>query len=204
MDPLTAAGLASAIVTFVEIGTKIAQRMKELAEAGDIPEVFRDVRTRLPLILSIISSTRHSADHLSAEARKTFHEVVVRCFDQVRQLDEILQKVVLSKGDSRFRKMVKAGVSLMEEERIHRISRMLRDNVQLLTFLNVSPKGDGRPGAQRWTSAAATTAKDTSGIFLVPFSRDEHFVGRKSSLEAIETNFMQQARVAITGIGGVG
>lgn len=41
MDPCTAIGLASAVVTFVDIGAKIIGRLKELSEAGDIPEVFR-------------------------------------------------------------------------------------------------------------------------------------------------------------------
>lgn len=204
MDPLTAVGLASAIVTFVDIGTKIAKRMKELSEAGDIPEVFRDIRTRLPLILSVVISTRHGTNDLSPEAEGAFEEVVRRCLEQVRQLDKILDKMTVSKGDSRLKKAVKAGISLVEEGRIQRIATALRDNVQLLIFLNVTPAEKGRPRAERTLSEALPSYNSATGVFFVPFRRDERFVGRESTLRSIALSFGTQNRVAISGIGGVG
>ena len=204
MDPLTAAGLASAIVTFVDLGTKLARRMKELSEAGDIPEVFRDVRTRLPLIISIIGSTQNGTKNLSPDAEGVFQEVVRRCFEQVSQLDEILNKVIVSKGDSRLRRAVKAGISLVEEHRIQRIATALRDNVQLLTSLNITPEEKERPQAERRLSEAPPSYNSATRVFFVPFSRDEHFVGRESSLQSIALGFGTQNRVAISGMGGVG
>lgn len=204
MDPITAVGLASAIVTFVDIGTKIASRMKEMSEAGDIPEVFRDVRTRLPLIMSTIVSTQHGIDSLSPEAEQAFKEVVRQCFAQVNQLDEILRKVAVSKGDSRLKKAVKAGVSMVEEGRVQRIATALRDNVQLLTFLNVTPAEKVRPQPERRPSEPLPSYMSATGLFLVPICRDEHFVGRKDEIQSIESSFRFQKRVAISGIGGVG
>lgn len=75
MEPVTTIGLASAIVTIVGWGTKIAMRMKLLSEEGDIPAVFRDIRTRLPLI-SLVVRTQHEGDKLSTEAEEAFEEVV--------------------------------------------------------------------------------------------------------------------------------
>ena len=204
MDPLTAAGLASAIVTFVDIGTKIVRRMKELSEAGDIPEVFRDIRTRLPLIIDIVVSTRHGKINISPEAESAFEQIVRRCFEQVIQLDGILKRIVVSKGDSRFKKAVKASISLMEEGRVQRIATALRDNVQLLIFLNVTPAERGKPRAERRPSEALPSHNTATGVFLLSFSRDEQFVGRESSLRSIASNFETQDRVAISGIGGVG
>lgn len=205
MDPFTAAGLTSAIIAMVDISSKIAKRMKELSETGDMPVVFRDIKTRLPLIVDIITTTRYDPASLSPEARKNFEEIVVRCFEQVQQLDTLVEKVALSKGDSRLRKMVKAGMSLMEEDRVKRINGSLKDNVQLLTFLNKRmPHENERPSPQRWTSGAASPVKNAKGVFLVPFSRDGHFVGREDSLQAIDSSFTSQNRVAISGIGGVG
>lgn len=204
MDPITAVGLASAIVTFVDIGTKIASRMKEMSEAGDIPEVFRDLRARLPLVMSTIVSTQHGLDSLSPEAEQAFKEVVRQCFAQVNQLDEILKKVAVSKGDSRLKKAVKAGFSMVEEGRVQRIATALRDNVQLLTFLNVTPAEKVRPQPERRPSEPLPSYTSATGLFLVPFSRDEHFVGRKDEIQSIESSFKFQKRVAISGIGGVG
>ena len=204
MDPLTAVGLASAIVTFVDIGTKIAKRMKEMSEAGDIPEVFRDIKTRLPLIISIVVSTQHGTENLSPEAEAAFGEVLTQCFQQVNQLDKILERVTISKGDSRFKKTVKVAISLVEERRIQRIATALRDHVQLLVFLNVTPAEKGRSRAERRPSEALPSYNSATGVFLVPFSRDEQFVGRESSLQSIDLGFETQNRVAISGIGGVG
>ena len=204
MDPLTAIGLASAIVSFVDIGAKIARRMKELSEAGDMPEAFRDIRTRLPLITSIVVSTQHETNTLSPEARGAFEDVVRHCFEMVSQLDEILRRVMVSKDDSRLKKAVRAGISLVEEGRIQRIAKALKDSVQLLTFLNVTPAEKERPKAERRPSEALPSYKSVAGVFLVPFSRDEQFVGRESSLRSIALSFETQSRVGISGIGGVG
>ena len=204
MDPLTAAGLASAIVTFIDIGTKLVKRMKELSETGGIPEVFRDIRTRLPLIISIVVSTRHGIKNLSPENERAFEEVVRQCFEQVSQLDEILKKVTVSKDDSRLKKTVRAGVSILEEGRVDRIASSLRDNVQLLLFFNVTPVEKERPKAERTPSEALLSCNSATGVFLVPFSRDKQFVGRESSLQSISSSFGTQNRVALSGIGGVG
>ena len=204
MDPVTAVGLASAIVTFVSIGTRIAMRIRELSDAGDIPDVFRDIRTRLPLLISIVVRTQHETDSLSPEAEEAFEEVVRQCFEQVSQLDEVLKKVMISKGDSRLKKTVRAGISLVEERRVQRIATALRDNVQLLTFLNVAPAEKGRPQTERRPSEPLPSYMSATGLFLVPFSRDARFIGRESNLRSIDSGFATQSRVAISGIGGVG
>ena len=204
MDPLTAAGLASAIVTFVDIGARIAKRMKELSEAGDLPEVFSDIRTRLPLITSIIISTRDGINSLSPEAGTAFDEVVRRCFEQVKFLDEILRKMTVSKGDSRLKKAVKASVSLVEEGRVQRIATALRDNVQLLTLLSVAPAEKGKQVQERRPSEPLPSYKSVTGVFFVSFCRDEQFVGREGNLKSISSSLESQSRVAISGIGGVG
>ena len=204
MDPITAFGLASAVVTFVSIATKITKRIKELSDAGDIPLIFRDIKTRLPLILSIVVRTQQGADNLSPATREAFEEIVRQCFEQVSKLDEVLNKVMVLRSDSRLQKTIRAGISLVEERRIERIATALRDNVQLLTFLNVTPAENLRRRADRRPSEALPSYMKTTGVFLVPFSRDAQFVGRESSLRSIASGFETQRRVAISGIGGVG
>ena len=43
-----------------------------------------------------------------------------------------------------------------------------------------------------------------TGHFLVPFGRDDNFVGREDILGQISLKFDTQQRVALDGIGGVG
>ena len=204
MDPVTALGLASAIVSLVDFGTEVVKRIKQLSDAGDLPEVFRDVRTRLPILLEIIVHMQHENENLSPEAKKALEEIVRQCFQQASQLDEMLKRIKISKGDSLLKKTFKASVSLIEEKRVQRIATALRDNVQVLTFLNVIPTEKERPKAQRWLSEPLPSYESATGVFIVPFSRDQQFVGRESSLDSIASSFRTQPRVAISGIGGVG
>ncbi|KAL8674025.1 MAG: hypothetical protein Q9168_001557 [Polycauliona sp. 1 TL-2023] len=206
MDPVCAIGLASAVVSLIDIGTKVAKRLKELSETGDIPHVFRDIKTRLPLILTIVTRTQHETYDISLEAQESFEDVVRQCFDQASQIYEILSKVVVDHGDSRVKKTLKAGISLIEEKRVQRIAAGLRDNVQLLTFLSVTPveKGKSASSSERRPSVPLPSYASATGLFVVPFERDEHFIGRASSLQAIAASFEHQNRVAIAGMGGVG
>lgn len=206
MDPVCAIGLASAVFTLIDIGTKVAKRLKELSETGDIPDVFRDIKTRLPLILSIVARTQHETQHLSLEAQEALEEVVRQCFEQASQLHEILKRVVVAHGDSRLKKTVKATLSLVEEKRLQRIAAGLRDNVQLLASLSVNPveKVKSTPASGRRPSVPLTSYTSASGLFVVPFTRDEYFVGRASNLRSIAESFETQCRVALAGMGGVG
>ena len=204
MDPITAVGLGSAIVTFIQIGTKIAKRIKGLSEVGDIPEIFRDIRTRLPLLISIVVRTQDGINNLSPKAKEAFEEVIRQSFEQIRQLDDVLQKVTISKGDSRLKRTVRAGISLVEEGRIQKIAIVLKDNVQLLTFLTVNPGKQERQIAEELPLEPPPSYASENGVFLIPFNRDEKFVGRESILRSIGSSFRTQKRVAISGIGGVG
>src|SRR6186713_2576491 len=103
MDPVTAAGLASAIVTFVALVTKVAARIEELSDAGGVPHMLRSIRTRLPLILSIVVETQKIADNLVWDERKKLEVVITVCFEQVRQLENILHKITAKKGDSKWK-----------------------------------------------------------------------------------------------------
>ncbi|KAL8828243.1 MAG: hypothetical protein Q9170_006687 [Blastenia crenularia] len=204
MDPITAYGLASAIITFVDFGTKVAKRVKDLSEAGDIPEAFRDIKTRLPLIVDFIAHTQPDIDKLSPEGHEAFKEVVRQSIKQVGQIDEILKKVTISRGESLLKKTVKVGVGLKEEGRVQKISTALKDSVQLLTSLNVKTAEKERPTLKRWPTELLPSYKDATGVFLLPFSRDEQFIGRESHLKSIASNFETSTRVAVAGIGGVG
>ncbi|KAL8711892.1 MAG: hypothetical protein Q9220_003836 [cf. Caloplaca sp. 1 TL-2023] len=204
MDPITAYGLASAIITFVDFGTKVAKRVMELSEAGGIPESFRDIKTRLPLIVEIIGHSQHEIDKLSLDARKAVEDVVNESHIKVRQLDEILKKVKVSKGESLMKKTVKAGISVWEEKRVQRIATFLKDSVQILTLLNAKPVEVERPIAKRWPTETLPSYNDVAGVFLLPFSRDAQFIGRESHLQSIDSSFQTQTRVAVSGIGGVG
>ena len=204
MDPATAIGLASAIVTLVDVGIRVTKRIQELAIDGDIPEAFLDIKTRLDCIVNTVERMRKGINDLSLKEQKACEEVVIRCFNQVSQLHEFLQRVTVTKGESRLRRACRAVVSLREEQRVRKIAEALRDNIQLLTFVNTTPIGKARPKTERTVSEPLPSYISVTGLFLVPFSRDEQFVGREADLKSIASTFQDHRRVAISGIGGIG
>ena len=199
MDPITAVGLASSVITFVAVASRLVQRLNELSEADDVPEVFRDIYTRLLLVKSETDNMQHRIETLSPEAQAAFNAIVEQCTEQSRRLDEVLRKVQVSKSDSRFQKMLKASISVAEEGRVQRIATALRDNIQLLTFLNVTPRPRVESVESSFSEPLPASARAT-GLF----DRDERFVGRADVLHSITTTMEKQSRVAISGIGGVG
>ena len=165
MDPITAFGLAAAIVNFIDLGSKIVTRINELSEAGDIPKVFRSTENRVFIFSRVLERTQREAANLSPQAEKKLEEILRECFDQIRQLDEILNKVKVSKGDSWYKKVVKASVSLYEEGRVHKIATSLKENVESLTLLSNTPVEKERPKVQRWPSEPPPSYRNTVGIF---------------------------------------
>ncbi|KAL8773370.1 MAG: hypothetical protein Q9209_001764 [Squamulea sp. 1 TL-2023] len=204
MDPCTAIGATSAILTIIDIGTRVAKRLNELSEVGDIPEAFRDIKRRLPLVFGLIDRTQHGAENLGTEAQEAFKVIIKQSFDQICQLEEILKKVMIGKCDSRLMKTVKAGISLVEEGRVKRIAASLKENVELLTSFNTLSVEKEKPKLDRWSSQPPPSYVNVTAVTTLPFERDDQFVGRENYLESISSNFETQRRVAISGIGGVG
>ena len=50
----------------------------------------------------------------------------------------------------------------------------------------------------------AQASKPSESHFLVPFSRDPLFLGRKDIIDSVDDLFKTERRVALTGVGGVG
>ncbi|KAL9114581.1 MAG: hypothetical protein Q9187_007434, partial [Circinaria calcarea] len=59
------------------------------------------------------------------------------------------------------------------------------------------------PPSRPLSGVASSLGKETT-LFLVPFNRDNHFVGREDIISDIDEKLETEQRVALTGIGGVG
>lgn len=205
MDPLTAIGLASAVISFVDLGAKIAKRVEELSKAGDLPGVFGDIKTRIPLIMSIVKRIEGSREALAPDTNAAFDSVIENCNHQIKQLEAILNKVKVAPGDSTLKKGYIALSSLVLEMRVQRISATLKDNFQILTTFKVTHTEERRPsifGSSIISSPGKYT--DSQAVFAVPFVRDASFVGREGPLTEIEDLFNRGGEVAVVGVGGVG
>jgi hypothetical protein len=204
MDPVTALGLVSAVATLIAYGIEVGDRLQQLSTIGAVPEAFRHVQVRLPLIIAVLRTTEADAHRFSPDDRRAIMTVVEECQQQIAELERVMLKITVGEGDSRLKRTCKAGISIFEERRVNHITQKLGDNLQLLNMLSTAPMEKEEPTLERRPSEALTPYAVAVGLFMVPFSRDDHFVGRDGVLRTIATSFQKQTRVAVSGIGGIG
>jgi hypothetical protein len=181
-------------VQFVDFGTKVIRRFQDFQErVGDVPAVFKNLKTRLPLLIDILKRIEDDVKkgRYNEATQKALIPVVQSSRDQVEQLNEFLGKVLPGLEDSSWRRGTKAWLSVGQESKIQKIEDALAENIQLLTIHQV-------------TSPRLDEGKSVTKVFMVPFERDHQFINRKDILDEIDRNFSKRGRVALAGLGGVG
>jgi hypothetical protein len=103
MEPLAVIGLVSAIVQFVDFGTKVVGRLNGFRQSiNEVPKTFRKINDQLPLLIDTLRRTQSQADagHVGEETAKALKPVVEGCLVQVKQLEDILVKALPLDKDS--------------------------------------------------------------------------------------------------------
>jgi len=193
-DPITAVGLVGTIVQFIDFTAKIIKRLEDFQKCVDeAPKAFRDLHTQLPLLQKTLKNTKLEADSnsLDADTKKVVLDVVKGCQEQVELLDAILVKTLPAQGSSRLKRGIKALSSVWREKEVKAIlSQIERYQFSLMHYHAAG-------------SVHALPARPKP-LFMVPFERDQQFIGRQESLRALDEHFKTNHRAALTGLGGVG
>ncbi|RDL35854.1 uncharacterized protein BP5553_06466 [Venustampulla echinocandica] len=187
-------GLVAAIIQFAEFSSKIVERLQDFHSSVDeVPKAFRDIKVELPLLLDTLKRTQAQAESgdISRETQEALLPVVKGCRSQVDLLDSTLVKALPKPGDSSWRRGMRAFSSVGKEKKVEQITSKLHKYVQTLTYHQV-------------TGPAKLVIRPSKPCFIMPFDRDQSFVGRGDILEEIQSRFNNQRRVALAGIGGVG
>ena len=210
-EGLAAVGLASAIVQFVDFGTKIVTRISEFsAEVEEVPKTFRLIKVQLPLILNTLQQTKDQADarQVNEKTAETLKAVIVECTATVQQLDEILTKALPNDKDSSWQKYRKALSTLAQDKKIAHLQASIERHIPILTYYQTvvisrsSKDLPIRPAAQGLDSNPPQP--NQKPCFMVRFEQDPNFVGREDELRKIDERFKEQHRIVLSGIGGVG
>src|SRR5436190_12800703 len=95
-EAFAALGIAASIVTFVEVSGKVLARLREFRSAGrEIPGVFQDITTQLPLITDILTQIKEFDDgSLTRDAQHALLHVVEGCLRQATLLNELIEKIL--------------------------------------------------------------------------------------------------------------
>jgi hypothetical protein len=205
-EALAVIGLVSAIVQFVDFGSKIARRLQDFhSSAVEVPKAFQDVKVELPLLVDTLKRTQAQAESgiYSKETQQALLPVVEGCRSQAELLDDILVKILPNTEDSPMRRGVKAFSSVGQERKVEQIASTLRKYVQILTY-------------HQSTGATSVTVLPTKQVSyevrplrLIGSPIVSDFVERPQVIEMIKEAMLpismeRQKIVVLHGIGGTG
>lgn len=137
MDPITAVSLAGTIIQFIELGTKVAVRVADFSSAvDDVPRAFKQIRTKLPLILDGLRRIQRNIDNglVDKETQEALMPVVKSCLTETQQLNKIIEKALPSSDDSSWERKMKGIKSLTYDTKIEEISKSLESYTEILIF----------------------------------------------------------------------
>ena len=185
MDPLSAIGVASSIIQFVDLGMKVATRLKEYNSATtDVPRSLRHISAQLPLLLSALDrmKTDVEVEKVDLDTRCILKGVVSGCKQQVEKVDKIIGKVLHVPGDSLVTKVQKVFVGLKNDEKVLAIEKNLQTYIQVLILHHLIEGPDTSSGV----------SEDTL-YFEVPVRKASPFYERVELLQEIETQLYPAA-----------
>jgi hypothetical protein len=182
MSELAAVGLASSIVTFVEVSSKVLHRLHEYhSTARDAPGHFRETAEHLEVVVDILQRTKRECDNHAAAAAALsaggsggggngslpapadaarLASFVDGCRAHVATLGSLIDKLLPDAGDSAYRRTRKALASVWREKDVLAAQRRLATSLQLLT-LYFSQRSAA--GVDALATAAASAMATASG-----------------------------------------
>ncbi|KAH6854701.1 hypothetical protein B0I37DRAFT_302065 [Chaetomium sp. MPI-CAGE-AT-0009] len=207
MDPISAISLAAAAAQFIDLAVKVVNRLVDFgANVDQAPKAFRQIRTELPLIidgLRRIDDRGREGSQGDSVSRAAVYRVIEECQEVVKQLDELLDKILPSPDASSWERRRKAIASLTSDAKVEELAKSLNKYIQALTFHQVVAST-----AIQASTASGTQAEKLGIWWLVPFDRNSSFVGRDEIFRTIDATLTVkegvQPKAALWGLGGIG
>jgi len=137
MSGFEALSVASSIIQIVDFGTRVLKRLYDYqTQLGALPKALRNVKIRLPVLIDALRNTKRAvnARRLSEESAEALNGIVKGCEEQIRALDEILDKCSVGEEVSKVRRGWKALESLQLDGKVEEICKVLDVYKGDLTF----------------------------------------------------------------------
>ncbi|MCJ1376569.1 hypothetical protein MMC20_007812 [Loxospora ochrophaea] len=187
MDPISAIGVAAAVVQFLDVGMKITKRLSEYNRASpkEVPKSLQSINTQLPLLLNALSrvKTDVEVEKIDVNTRCILRGVVSGCMGLVEEVESIMNKVAYVPGESFGVKLRKVLTSMAKEEKIWAIDKSLQTYISVLILHHVIDAAD-----------VPSPVPEEISYFDVRERRVQPFVERDSLLQAIDTHLYDAAR----------
>lgn len=150
MDPVSALGVAAAVVQFIALGVRVSKRLSEYTKAGieDVPRSLVNISTQLPLLVSALqrAQTEKQVSRYDVDTRLILRGVIIGCIKLVDEIDQISSKLLPQQGENFTTKVRKAFSSLRNDGRVTEIDHGLQSYIQILILHHVVDR-DEMPSA---------------------------------------------------------
>lgn len=126
-------GIISSVISIVD-GTK--QVYDAASNTNGLPEAFREVAARLPIVCGILDSAKRLiiAGDTNEESCKAAMNVVESCQSKAQNLEEIFKKVIPADDASRSERYTLAVKSLGKGNRVETLMKGMLEDLQLLAI----------------------------------------------------------------------
>ena len=131
-EAIAVLGLISSIISIVD-GTK--KVYDAATNAQGLPEAFREVASRLPIIRNILGSTQQYIDkgNVNEDSCKGVKQVAKACEKKAKKLDDLFHKAIPADGASDLRRYYTAAKGYGKENKVENLMKGMLKDIQLLT-----------------------------------------------------------------------
>ena len=124
-------GVISSIISIVD-GTK--KVYDAATDTKGLPQAFREVRGRLPIVGSILGSAKQDIEErkVKNDSCKGVKHVVEACEEKAKSLEELFHKAIPAEGASDLKRYYKAVKALGRGSEVENLMKGILEDVQLL------------------------------------------------------------------------
>ncbi len=211
-------GLVASIASLVDLSAKVVFRLLEFtSKTSDIPESFRSLSIRLPLLTTTLQriQTQAEAGRLPDDVTKALKAVVDSTSEQILAVQIYLSKVLPPDNASKLERAMKALKSLTNEGKVQLALEKLHKNIDVLVLHQTTQyvdTGDSILENLLKLSVAPPASSESFGVCLgqAPQIAPDAFIGRTNELQQLQdwlspkSTPSRQRIVSIVGMGGMG
>ena len=211
-------GLVASIASLVDLSVKVVSRIHGfISESSDIPESFRSLWLRLPLLTATLQQIQCQAEagRFPDDVTKSLKALIDSTSEQLSTVQTCLSKILPSNDASRLERALKALKSLAKEHRIQEALEEIYKNNDLLVLHQTTQHvdtGDRILEELSKLSVASPASSKSLGVCLgqAPQIAADAFIGRTKELQQLQdwlsprSQPHRQRIISIVGIGGVG
>jgi hypothetical protein len=171
-------GIISGIIAIVDATVKVYNAAND---ASGLPEAFRDVSTRLPIVSKILRTISGNLNSIPDEEYcNAIKPVIQRCENRAIQLEKLFKDVVPQTGASRRERYVLAARTWAKGDTVESLMKGILEDVQLLTSNRMAELSTE-------TSNAAVIRKVIEEVAAIPPSLP-HGISPQPIFEGISNN----------------